>query len=319
MIGLSEYIKKQIVFAFMNEGEKISFKNDNLVVKDKDGKTKWQSTCWQIGVLFIVGRLTITSGLIERSHKFCFPIFLMRPNLRTYDVIGFKAEGNTFLRSLQYSCDGLDIAKHLVQNKIVNQRSTLLKQRHRSDEANNVVAKLKRYAKNVSNAASIQELMGIEGSASRIYFPQHFNNCTWQGRKPRSKQDYINTTLDIGYTILFNYIESLLYFFGFDVYVGNLHQQFYMRKSLVCDLVEPFRPLMDICIRKAISLGQCKESDFTTRNKKVTLDWAHNKEYLLFLLQPINENKEAMFKYIRDYYRAFSQKKSTNNFPVFKV
>ena len=42
MIGLSEFSKKQLVFVFACEGEKLSFKNDNVVVKDKDGKTKFQ-------------------------------------------------------------------------------------------------------------------------------------------------------------------------------------------------------------------------------------------------------------------------------------
>ena len=36
---------KQIAFVFTDEGEKISFKNDNLVVTDADGKVKHQSTC----------------------------------------------------------------------------------------------------------------------------------------------------------------------------------------------------------------------------------------------------------------------------------
>ena len=319
MIGANEYSKKQIVFVFANEGEKISFKNDNLVVKDKDGAIKHQSTCWRISVLFVVGSATITSGLIERSHKFCFPIFLMKQSLRVYDVIGFKAEGNTLLRKLQYRTDGLEIAKHLINNKILNQRSTLMKQRIRDDDCKVAISDLELYSEKLFCATSIQELMGYEGSASKVYFKSQFNNCDWKGRKPRSKQDYLNSTLDLGYTLLFNFVESLLYLYGFDLYVGNLHQEFYMRKSLVCDVVEPFRPLIDQCVRTAISNNQCKLQDFNENNGQFRLDWKKNKEYILFLLKPLLKHKDEMFKYVRDYYRAFVQQKPAEQFPVFEI
>jgi CRISPR-associated protein Cas1 len=50
--------------------------------------------------------------------------------------------------------------------------------------------------------------------------------------------------------------------YGFDVYVGILHTQFFHRKSLVCDLEEPFRPIGDAAILKAMNLGQVSEKDF---------------------------------------------------------
>ena len=87
--------------------------------------------------------------------------------------------------------------------------------------------------------------MGIEGSAARVYFPRVFSNVNWKGRKPRIKNDYINTTLDIGYTMLFNIVDAILQVYGFDTYYGVFHKCFYMRKSLVCDIMEPMRPIID--------------------------------------------------------------------------
>ena len=49
------------------------------------------------------------------------------------------------------------------------------------------------------------EVMGIEGNAARVYFTRVFNNVKWNGRKPRIKNDYINVTLDIGYTMSVSY------------------------------------------------------------------------------------------------------------------
>ena len=86
-----------------------------------------------------------------------------------------------------------------------------------------------------------------------------FEGLNWKGRKPRIKFDYINSSLDIGYTVLFTFIEVIANSFGFDIYVGVLHKQFYMRKSLICDFVEPFRTIIDEQVKKSINLKQIKE------------------------------------------------------------
>ena len=86
----------------------------------------------------------------------------------------------------------------------------------------------------------------------------YFDNVQWNGRKPRIKSDYVNVVLDIGYTMLFNIVDAMLQVYGFDTYYGVFHKCFYMRKSLVCDIMEPIRPIIDYEVRKAINLGQCK-------------------------------------------------------------
>lgn len=305
MIGVKEFEKKKLVFVFTNEGEKLFFKNDNLCVLDSEKKIKFQTTCWRISALLIVGQITITSGLVERSHRFCFPIFLMKSNLRTYDVIGFKALGNTMLKRRQYDYCGIEVARSIVSNKIENQRRELLRQRHRTQDTNVLIASLSELSTKAAAVSSLQELLGIEGSASRIYFPEVFNNCEWKGRKPRVKPDYINCALDIGYTLLFNFVESMLYYFGFDLYVGMLHREFYMRKSLVCDLVEPFRPLVDHTLRKAISLGQCQRDHFFEENGSFRLNYQKNKDYILIFAKPLIDIRVDAFVYVRDFYRAF--------------
>ena len=66
MLSLPEMKKKQIVFVFSNEGDKLSFSNDNIVVKDKEGKIKHQSTCYKLFMVAVVGNISITSGILQR-------------------------------------------------------------------------------------------------------------------------------------------------------------------------------------------------------------------------------------------------------------
>lgn len=46
MISALDFKKKQIVFVLFNEGEKMSFSNDNIVIKTPDNKIKFQCSCY---------------------------------------------------------------------------------------------------------------------------------------------------------------------------------------------------------------------------------------------------------------------------------
>lgn len=72
MFTAPDFIKKQIAFVFFNEGEKLAFSNDNLVVKNAQGKIKFQCTCYRLFIVFAVGHTSITSVLIQKAQKFGF-------------------------------------------------------------------------------------------------------------------------------------------------------------------------------------------------------------------------------------------------------
>ena len=320
MMSLETFEKKKIIFVFTKEGEKIAFQNENLIVKDHTGEIKLQSTCYRIFAVMIVGNITITSVLIEKSHKFGFPIFLMTQNMRTIDVIGHGTEGNFILNRKQYDYTALGVARHIVENKIHNQMDTLNLQRGKDNQLRSDVKKLQEYAESARvYEGDIKGLMGIEGSASRVYFRNNFDMPGWTGRKPKIKGDFINSTLDIGYTILFNMVDALLRLYGFDTYIGVYHREFYKRKSLVCDMVEPFRPLIDWQVRKAVHLGQCKQEDFNVANGRHLLTIEKNKDYTSFLVKPLLNNKSEMFNYFKSYYRAFIKGKPIAEFPTFRI
>ena len=133
MMTAPDFSKKQIAFVFFNEGDKIAFSNDNLVVKDSDGKIKYQCTCYRLFIVFAVGNSSITSVLIQKSQKFGFFIALMTSGFRLYSVIGAQKEGNTLLRRKQYYYSDLGIAREIVKNKVFNQIQELRQVRNKND------------------------------------------------------------------------------------------------------------------------------------------------------------------------------------------
>jgi CRISPR-associated protein Cas1 len=320
MIDKGDFEKKQIIFYFPAYGDRMSFRNDNMLITDSDGKVKLQVTCYRIFIVFVAGDTTITTGLLQRANTFGFSICFMNRNLKVYKVISARMEGNTLLRKRQYQYNELHLARHLISDKITNQKIALMQIRKKTPAIKEAIDKLNEHIDKLKNPdLTLNEIMGIEGSAARCYFPQIFSNTVWYARRPRVKSDYINACLDIGYTILFNIIDGLVNVYGFDEYCGVLHQCFYMRKSLVCDLMEPFRAVIDCIVRKGINLEQFKKEDFQIYNGRYQLDWKKSAKYTKVFIDGIMEYKEELFLYIQGYYRAFMKNKNADEFPVFTI
>lgn len=319
MLTQPDFIEQKVVLVFSKDGEKVSFKNDNLIITDKEGNVKCQYSCYKIFIVYIIGGFTITTGVIERSKRFGFSIVLLTSSFKVYETINFKMEGNTLLRLKQYTNkDDVKIGKYIIINKIENQICTL--KLIRNAENKETIKLLNVYRdKLIYNELSTTEIMGIEGVASKIYFRSVFKELDWQGRQPRVKRDKINLLLDIGYTILFNFIEAIINIYGFDVYKGNLHKEFYKRKSLICDIIEPFRTIIDYRIRKGFNLKQFEKFNFLINRGKYDIDWKDSSKYIKIILEEIIKNKVNIFEYIQKYYRWFMKDKDFNDFPKVRL
>lgn len=320
MLSHPDFKEKQIILALLSHGDRLSFRNDNIIIMDEDKKIKHQSSCYRVFSLFVVGHLTVTTGLLRRAKKFGFSIVFMNHNLRPYAFWNASAEGNVLLRRKQYAYSSQDIAKKLVQNKIFNQIKILQKIRNKDTKIKNTIKSLKEYKERLlTESVTLKEILGLEGIASKIYFQSLFRDYEWRARRPRTKMDMTNSLLDIGYTLLFHFMEGLSNLYGFDIYQGVYHKTFYQRKSLICDLVEPFRPIIDDRIRKAYRLGQIKPDDFTVSQGQYLLFGKKSLPYLGFFIEALISNKQDIFRYVQSYYRAFIRSSSIESYPYFDI
>jgi len=83
--------------------------------------------------------------------------------------------------------------------------------------------------------------------------------------------------------------------------------------------MEPFRCIIDQQVRKAFNTGQCKTEDFFLFKNEYALKHEKNSEYTKMFYNTLIEQKTETFKYVRDYYRCFMQKKSTPEYPQFLI
>ena len=318
MLTYPDYKEKNIIICNTNEKQRLSFLNDNIVIKDENDNIILQNTCYKIFSLWIIGSITITSGILERSKKFAFSIYMFNYSFRCYGVWASATEGNFLLREKQYRFNDIAAAQMIINNKITNQIIQIKSIRVKNDMQKRAVESLGKYLLELPKCNTIQTILGYEGTASRLYFEAWFFEMDWKGRKPRAKRDVLNVLMDIGYTYLFNIVESMLNLYGFDIYKGILHQNFYQRKSLVCDIVEPFRTIIDRQLKNAFNLNQIKEEDFKIQNGQYLLRYDKSKVYTQWLVKSVLEYKGEIFNYVQQYYRWFMKNQTMENFPIYK-
>ena len=294
--------------------------NGELLLEDlEEDKTLTKMPFQKILALFVIGHIRITTPLIDKCKKFNVALIVVNQSFRPVFYWANSAEANYLLRQKQYSFpkDDISIAKILVRNKIANQIETLKKTR-RTDYVTKAVLDLCRDCMDkLMTANQYNIMMGIEGLAAKSFFEAYYHDLGWQSRKPRIKCDALNATLDIGYTILFNYIECFVRMFGFDPYIGVYHRLWFKRKSLICDLMEPFRCIIDRAVRTAYNRKQFSEQDFEIVKGEYKLKIQKNSDYCKVFYDALIPYKTEVFKYIHSYYRCFMKSCSMDNYPIF--
>ena len=292
-----------------------------LLEETEEKKTLTKMPFQKILALFVIGHISVTTPLIEKCKKFSVALIVVKPNLRPVFYWADSAEANFLLRQKQHLLpkNDLHIAKALLSNKIQNQITLLNNTRRKDQLTQKAIQTCTECLERIPDEQEYQALMGYEGFASKAFFTAYYQDLHWKARCPRAKCDAINVTLDIGYTILFNFMECFLRMFGFDLYVGVFHRLWFKRKSLVCDIMEPFRCIIDRTVRTAYHRKQFTAKDFTIEKGEYKLKRELSQDYYKVFVEALMPHKMEIFIYVQSYYRAFMRNASTDSYPQFAI
>ncbi len=166
MLDVNDFVKKQILVYAPLHGDKLCYQNDNLVIKDSNGKVKYQHTCYAIFLVIVVGDTTITTGLLRRAKKFGFSICFVTQGFKLYARLGAGAGGNTLLHKKQYTYESTELARMLICNKIRNQRQALMKIRKKTEYVREGIRMLDECMERLQETNLARgTIVGIEGTA----------------------------------------------------------------------------------------------------------------------------------------------------------
>ena len=140
-------------------------------------------------------------------------------------------------------------------------------------------------------------IMAIEGMAGKEYFealsyviPERFK---FKGRSRNPAKDEFNCLLNYGYGVLYSMVEKGCILAGLDPYLGFIHTDNYNKKSLVFDLIEMFRILVDKTVFYLFSKRKVKKEYFDQIKNGLSL----NQEGKAVLISALNEILEKKVRY----------------------
>ncbi len=207
---------------------------------------------------------------------------------------------NVELRTNQYKASFdpercLSLARSLVAAKIANCR-TLLRRNWRGDGDHEkapppLLSDLQSDIRHAMRATSLEELLGVEGSAAGRYFANFaamlkqntvFDDpFDFRKRNRRPPRDPVNALLSFAYAMLTREWTVTLSAVGFDPYRGFYHQPRFGRPALSLDLMEPFRPLIaDSVVITVLNNREIRENDFLMRGGGCALKPGGRKRFI---------------------------------------
>lgn len=279
-------------------GEVLKVKEKNRVVQE----VRLHDICQ----LNLMGNIQLTTQAIQALCQSEIPIAYFSMGGWFYGVTQGLGVKNIYLRREQFRLADipsfcLRLARALVAGKIRNQR-TLLQRNHLEPPAR-ALALMKCMQQDADSAQSLEQLLGIEGNAARIYFEnfggmikvgqesnaldgQHNEEVTaensegstpdfsfdFRSRNRRPPRDPVNALLSLAYSLLAKDLTIIAKTIGFDPFMGYYHQPRFGRASLALDLMEPFRPLIaDSAVLSAINTRMVTVKDFVRAGNAVAL------------------------------------------------
>ena len=185
----------------------------------------------------------LLSVLVENNVKIIFCDEKSNPQS---ELIPYYGAHNTTKRYKWQFCWGNDIKEKLwqqiIKQKIFNQ-SELLKRRGFDKEAQALL----QYAEDVREGDSSNR----EGHAAKVYF-----NCILPIGISRHGGGFLNGCLNYGYACLLSAFNREMVAAGLLTQLGIWHDNEFNQFNFSCDLMEPFRPIVD---EAALSLEEGDE------------------------------------------------------------
>ena len=267
----------------------------------KDDKS-FEVAANKISSVLITTAAYITTDAIKMAVENNIDIVFLDAHGDPYGRIWHPKLGSTTLirrRQLEIydTADGLKLAKEWGLKKLDDQIALLNRLKkarpEKGDDLISYIQEIERSREDMKRLRGTidfrrQEILGLEGMASRAYFgaissvmPERYR---FTGRSRSPAKDEFNAMLNYGYGVLYSLVEKGCIIAGLDPYVGFLHTDSYNKKSLVFDVIEIFRTYIDEAVVHLFTRRMIKDEFFEPLEQGIGL----SKEGKAALIEAVN-------------------------------
>jgi len=269
----------------------VSVKTDNSTLVVDRQKVPFRL----IDTLIIVGKTSLLTTDITKLTSDKINILLLSYNYANASIITTTSGKSPELKLQQYKASttsSLSVAKEILSKKIHYHILHL--------KTHEITIDFNPYREKITQAETLDILLGIEGSFSKLYFGHYFSffpKSLHKGkRSKRPPLDPLNALLSLNYTLFYNLISIRLIAYGFEPGIGFLHRPFRSHNALASDMLELLRADINAYVYKLFSEKIIVQSDFTNKGgvflkyegrKKL---WGHFREFSSALQPKIEES-----------------------------
>lgn len=242
---------------------------------------------------------------------------------------------------IKNSKEGFEFSKWLILKKIENSYDTIKDISSNSPEAQLILKKIQAQATALKEKPPINlgSLLTVEGIAAAAYFRYWYTlSLKWKGinKKPipqewlkigtrigsSSKSNQfalhpVNAILNYAYGVLENQVRAQLLAAGVDPTIGYIHSNWEDRSSLVFDLMEPVRPIMDKKVLEFVLRHKFSPDDFILNKNGIC---RLHPQFARFIVKSIQDIPEIEIITANNLKKLFSNRsKKQSNSPLLKL
>lgn len=270
---------------------KLSYKNDYMVIFS-DGKEKVLHIS-EIGTLIIENTATvITTYLLCELARFKVKVIFCDHKRNPFgEIVPYYGAYNTskqLKKQSQWQQDQKDAVWQKIVFQKISQQANVIKLELKDHVPSGILTE---FAKTIKPGDKTNR----EAHAAKLYFKTLF------GLKfSRDSDSDINAALNYGYAVLLSAFNREINSCGYSTTMGVNHSNEYNPFNLTCDLMEPFRPLID---REVYGLRSFAFDDFV----KSRLIDVLNHKVVIFSKEQFVSN--AIEIYVREFFKSMEDKK----------
>lgn len=269
---------------------KLEFRLNSLIVRGESEKKIYVKEINTLIVQSTAVSLTaaLLSELVRNNIKVIFCDEKCNPAAELLPYYGAHNTSKRYKKQLAWAAEiKAKIRRKLICKKI-DAQSKYLADRGFAEQSQ----MLKEYSAQVTNG----DFTNREGHAAKVYF-----NCVLGQGNSRHSGDFVNGCLNYGYTVLLSAFNREIVASGYLTQLGIWHDNEFNSFNLSCDLIEPFRVVVDRTAfaideddkeykKKLINILNYKTS---IANKHTTLDIAL-RQYVHSVFHALEQNDESL-------------------------
>ncbi len=260
----------------IDNDSKVKLSNNNIVIENSNGIFNESLDC--ISLIIMQSRASLTTDLINEVIDKNIPIVICdnkkMPNAYILPYYGVNNRFETISKQINWkNCVKQKVSLEIIRNKIMNQQKAI-----------ELLFGRKEIYKNYLENLCVENKTKSEAFVARKYFYKLFGNQF-------NRRDYsneINRKLNYGYAILASVITCEIINHGYLTEIGINHCAKTNNYNFTYDIIEPFRPIIDVFV-------------YRTRDVEFNSEYKIKLVNLLYEEIIYNKKKYSVLNAIKEY------------------